>query len=454
MKKTRIIGLIAFSMLSLSICNVSAQVDLKKLGGKAVDKAKDKKESNKQEANDSGKKEADSKSNIKVESSDSGYDLMLKGDKEYEAENWKDALAYYEAAKSKGENDGMMTMKMNKCKEYMNSNPEEEKKKKAEISSLLNKMEESRYKITPVDDDGFTHDFHKQNAGKIVFSKSEIAKSTTSDAAFGNKFSSTEDLYARVYLSRSMTNEAYSIGAYPTLSFTYRITVDGQTFPSFAADEIQVPGDGEVYKKWTTFQLALTPKASDVPEYPSSEMNNFFTKMYSLPEGNHKVKIELVFDIPEDTQGNQYGENKMLYTTKFGPERIVASGEFDFNITQAGKTAMGKKLCPNLPYLNNHVKLVPTAFEMVNGSKRENEKVVKVVVLGSDWTYAKNGYGIIVSRSLKGMAIILNTKTKLCEEVPLTFHEENISSGGSKYGKTTFSRSGGDYTYFLEDCIK
>ncbi len=49
MKKTRIIGLIAFSMLSLSICNVSAQVDLKKLGGKAVNKAKDKKEENKKE---------------------------------------------------------------------------------------------------------------------------------------------------------------------------------------------------------------------------------------------------------------------------------------------------------------------------------------------------------------------------------------------------------------------
>jgi len=114
MKKRRMLNLIALSMLCVSISNVTAQVDLKKIGGKAVDKAKDKKEANKETKSEEVKKGSDSKANIKVESSDSGYDLMLKGDKEFEAENWKDALAYYEAAQSKGENDGMMKMRMNK----------------------------------------------------------------------------------------------------------------------------------------------------------------------------------------------------------------------------------------------------------------------------------------------------------------------------------------------------
>ncbi len=184
--------------------------------------------------------------------------------------------------------------------------------------------------------------------------------------------------------------------------------------------------------------------------------------MYDLPEGTHKVKVELVFDIPKDETetGSGYGEPKK-YQTKFGKERVIAQGEFDINITSAGKIAAGKKLCPKNLWLKDNVKAVPDAFNMVNSAKRETEKILKVVVYDGEWTYIKNAFGVILSRKTTGKAIAQDLKSKLCYEIDLEFSQVNTSSGGSGYGKTQFTRSGDMASVpldgrpiFLEECIK
>lgn len=451
MKKT----VLLVATLFITGLATQAQIDLKKVGGKALDKAKDAKDNKATET-----KTTETKSTTTISSSDTGPDLFAKGEKAFEEEKWKEALEYYEAAEGKGYMDGMMKVKMNQCRDNMASNPEEDEKNNNFLNETMGKLDAMKYKKDPVVDNGLTNDFHKANVGKIVFSKQEIVKATSSDAQLGKSFAATDDIYGRVYLSQSLTNEAYSIGVYPTNNFRYRITVGNTVFAEWAKGDMLVGGDQDLYNKWTTFQLALTPNASNISEYPDVEYQNFFKKMYNLPIGTHQVKVEIVFDIPDDDirgDGNDY-----LYTTKFGAEKIVASGEFTFNLTQAGKEAMARKLCPKFDWLGFHTNLVPDAFAMVDKSKRSGEKVLKVVVYDNDWTYVKNGYGIITSRKIGGRAIIQDVNTKLCYEVGLTFYQENISSGGDKYGSTTFDRSlnaginqtGITTPLFLEGCIK
>jgi len=288
-------------------------------------------------------------------------------------------------------------------------------------------------------DNGITNDLHKANIGKIVFSKTEILKDATSSAQFANSFTMGDDIYARIYLSRSMTNEAGAIGDYVAQNFRYRITIDGnaQTTPVSAGGNYLISGDEETYSKWTTFQIGIAPKQVDVSYYPRNEVNVMFSRLYKLPAGSHTVKIEAVFE----------GHDR---------ERIIGSGEFTINITDAGKILAGKKLCPGFTWLNNHVELVPDAVTMVSGGARAEEKILKVVVLDNDWTYIRNGYGVILSREINGKAIGQNTVNKLCYEIDVKFFQENISSGGSKYGSTTYSRTGEleDNNGFTIECTK
>lgn len=331
-----------------------------------------------------------------------------------------------------------------------------------------------KYKIAAVEDNGITNDLHKKNVGKIVFSNKEIAKAETSDAGFVNTFNLGDDIYSRVYLEKSMTNEGNSIGYIAQfMDFKVRMTVEGTQFnaipltardyndpnPSNGYPRSIVAEDPDRRSAWTTFQIGLSPNASHVAEYPSTEMHDFFYRMYQLPAGTHTVKLELVFDIPEDEapQGSGMIDEGRKWTTKFGQEKVLAVGEFKINITDAGKIAAGKKLCPTLDWINYKLIKVPEGFDMVNKSKREGETILKVVEIHNDWTYEKNIYGIILNRHIQGKALVQNNATKLCYVVNISFHQENISSGGSKYGPTTFTRDVSFENagpFFVKDCVK
>jgi hypothetical protein len=444
MKKT----LLLVSAILFTALSSHAQIDPLKAGGKVISKAKESKDSKPSDTKTTSKSTAD------IKGSDTGPDLFAKGEKSFEEEKWQEALDYFEAAEGKGYNDGMMKMKMNKCKENLASSPEDKAKKEREISNILGKLDEKKSGIDPVPDQGFLNDFHKENAGKIVFSATEIDKSITNGSQLKNKFNSTEDIYGRVYLPKSIANESYALG-YDYFECYYRISVDGHTFSKTASLDnfITNPnqsGKEDLTYKWTTFQTGLSPKASDIQEYPFSLINDFFCKMYELPDGNHKVKVEMLLSIWRK-EGNL--------------EKVIASGDFEINMSKAGRQAMGAKACPKLSYLNNHNNLLPNCFEVVSSAKNiawENwgwtsEELLKVKIIGNDWKYNKNSFGVILSRELRGMAIIKNTKTGLCAEIPLIFHQENTSSGGSTYGKTTFykdNKAGTDDYFFIEDCIK
>ena len=112
-----------------------------------------------------------------------------------------------------------------------------------------------------------------------------------------------------------------------------------------------------------------------------------------------------------------------------------------------------------MSWLKGTAKVVPDGFNMVNKEKREGETIIKLVEYGNDWTYKKNVYGVILSRSIDAKALVQDQKTKLCFIIDITFGQENVSSGGAKYGPVYFSRKGefsnpGSTGYFVRECAQ
>jgi hypothetical protein len=345
--------------------------------------------------------------------------------------------------------------------------------KKEDDSKLLEELEAQKYKLAPVEDNGMTNEFHTANVGKIVFASAAIPKGETSDANFKASFELGENIYSRVYLAKSLINESKSIGHVGVMAsdFKVRMTVEGKTFnmlaPTKRDDNDKNPTNGypvsqvalnnEAFEKWTTFQIGISPGEAG---YPSMETRDFFYRMFQLPAGTHNVKIEVVYNIPEDEVSKQYHDSPdegRKWTTKFGAEKVLAVGGFSILVTEAGKIKAGKKTCPKLDWLSGPSKIVPNGLAMISKEKQEGETILKVVEYGSDWTYNRNDFGVILNRTLLARALVQDSKTKLCFISEITYSEENISSGGSKYGITMFSRSGefsvpGEDGLFVREC--
>lgn len=454
-----------------------------------------------------------SESEVKVNKGESGQDLYEKGNVAYNAKNYKEALSYYEAAQNNGYNDGEMRMKMNECKKYTeasagtntDTNSPEYKKQQAlleeanvlieagkmndgmaklqqahdacptcpdaaELKQLLgakgtmDQMDAMKYSKPLVKDEGITSETHKNNLKQIVFSKTNISKAASS-SQFTNNFTLGDDIIARIYLEKSIENERNATGVETYKgSFYFRITIDGdapytQNIALFSNkssmddadryDDAPRDYDSELGVGSTTFRFAVSNK----PDKFSKNLpyNFIYEWFWNKPVGNHKVKIEYVYDIPDDDVDPANEMNSYLHTTKFGPEKILATGEFTINVTEAGKIAAAKKVCPNITWLNNKLIKVPDGFTMINKDKKANETIIKVVELDNDWSYEKNVFGIILKRYINGAAIVQDNTTKLYHSEDIKFGQENISSGGSGYGSTYYYRTRGKD--FCKECL-
>lgn len=214
------------------------------------------------------------------------------------------------------------------------------------IQPQLSQMEDAKYTCKDIkSDNGISSTTHTQYVKKIVFSKSEIVKGQENSASFTNSFTLADNIYSRIYVEKAPGFEAKNMGVCYNTPVYLRYTInDGKTtFPVDAGGNFgRANGDDTFFDKSTTWQMAMSP-ASANEGFPKSELQDFYDKMFSLPEGNHKIKIELVLDIPDDKIGPSDLDSYM-YTTKFGPEKLLAVGEFNITIKNADKATMKKKL--------------------------------------------------------------------------------------------------------------
>lgn len=490
--KKQILSKLALTLLAVSICSYSASAQLGNLKNKVKDKVKDTAKDTKNDAS----------------SAADPYSLNKeKGDKAFEEKRWDDAKSSYEKAAASTTSDYMKSSVQSKadeagenskkcsekiasfnkaysdkkyaealkiwdgevmsfnvqekciCEDKMKQQAEDcrkqlgqqqadnEQKQLNEAQAMLTQMEDMKYKCSNIEPDKeISGPMHTKYMKKLVYSKSEIAKGQENEASFTNTFNLTDNIYCRAYLEKSIGFEKGNIGdCYGGWNFMrWTFDNDATKMPEWLGEDKNSMG---VEGTWTTWQPAISPAGNDLNN-DAAGIKNFVRIVRNLPVGTHKIKMEAVYDIPDDEKPSppaKYIENCRLFTTKFGPEKVLATGEFTLNVTEEGKKALYKKVCPLYKKIIDHYNspaftLVPNATELVKSATNIDwSKFTLLKIVGTnDWTYKKNYYGIILSRSTSGTAYLLNKETNFIHYSSCNFYQENISSGGAKYGSTTF----------------
>ncbi|HLP12447.1 MAG TPA: hypothetical protein VK177_10985 [Flavobacteriales bacterium] len=420
------------SLVSITVFDASAQVNL----GKLKDKVKDKTKNGNSSASGGSEKTT---STVNTSGISDPYELYDLGNKEYDKGNYQAALDYYKAAQSKGYNDGEMRMKMNECERQLSGAAKDDEKKVSEMQKMIAQMEESQYKMPLDQDEGITGPLHQKYVGKIVFSKSEIVKGSENEASFTNSFTLADNIYGRVYNKQSNSNYANNIGHIWGLSdFHYRLTIEGAPKNELLTYDWTNSGfDKEANKTWTTFQLGYSPDASHIKEYNKADINIMYENLYHLPEGSYKVKIDYIFDVPSDQEKTSatVGE-PMKWTTKFGPEQLMASGEFTINVKNSDKLAYAKKVSKPLPEASMNDAALEASMIKATTGKWAGQTPVKAVIIGDDWVYLRDGWGNITGRTIEAAVVIKYEKENMHKVYDMRFYQQN--QGGDKYGVTKY----------------
>ncbi|MES2838170.1 MAG: hypothetical protein V4667_11645 [Bacteroidota bacterium] len=395
----------------------------------------------------------------------------------YNEKNYADALKIWDGevmsfnVQEKCICEDKMKQQSEDCRKQLGQQKaDNEQKQMDEAQAMLTQMEDMKYKCNPLEPgDGISSPMHTKYLKKLVFAKSEIAKAQENEANFTNSFTLTDNIYSRVYLEKSTGFESGNIGhCYGgDGGFIMRFTFDnGATkMPEWLGES----NEGiRAEKNWTTWQPAISPSAADLDK-PDYSVKNFVKIVRNLPAGTHKVKMEVVYDIPDDEKPSppaKYIENCKLFTTKFGPEKVLAVGEFNLNVTEADKKALYKKVCPMYKtqiadYNRPAFTLVPNAVALAKITTGVDwKKFTLLKIVGDiDWTYNKNVYGIILSRKAYAGVYLLNNEDGFIYYSKAEYSQENTSSGGATYAATRvwveeqnieYTRN---YDSFCKECI-
>lgn len=344
--------------------------------------------------------------------------------------------------------------------------------------------EASMYKCSDLKPDAaITDPIHLKNKQKIVFSKAQILDGKINESSFTNSFEISDDIYSRIFLENSVDFEHYNIGDCFNVAYMVRWTFDdGKTvMPTWLGLNIDEIGDETSKTSWSH---RISPNVSQMSKYINIKdkygvnkevvafdiqtIKEYVNIVKNLAHGTHKIKLEIVYDIPEDREKpNSSAEFHMKQTTKFGPEKILATGEFTLNVTEEGKRNLYKKVCPL--YEKNEISdynrtpftVVSSASTLIKADKGIDwSKYTLLKIVGNpEWSYSKNRYGVILSRSVPAAAYVLNKEDGFIYRSNLDFSQENTSSGGATYGpiKTSVEPLNIEFTRafdsFCKECI-
>ncbi len=364
--------------------------------------------------------------------------------------------------------DDMKTLMENARKGAVLQKEQAEKDAIAAQEKAASEKEANKYRCGDGDlspDNGVNSDVHKKYVKKIVFSKSEIIEGKENEASFTSTFTLTDDIFNRVYLEKSLQNEAMSIGNCSNIHSYIKWTFNEGSFnmPEWlAVNNLRM----DTKDKETSFQTLLSPSASMVTTSQES-VRKFVKIVQNLPVGTYKIKLEAIYDIPKDEepQNGRYTENCRLWTTKFGPEKVLAEGEFTLIVTEEGKRALYKKVCATFKheidwYNQPAYKTVSNASTLVKASKEIDwNQFTLLKMVGTDWKYNKNVFGVILSRESDARLFLLNKEDGHVYNIGASFFQENTSSGGSTYGTIKTSVGSAKIGYlrqsdvFCKECI-
>ena len=262
----------------------------------------------------------------------------------------------------------------------------------------------------------YTSDFHKQNAGKIIFSSSpiEIGKEKQSDLS--DKFSTGENIWGIIYLNNTFKNltesnkfeviQNISVDGRETAHYSFRM-LPQKIEQSYLKTEIIVPPDKALTKGVKTYMKGLA----------------------GLDSGEHHIAVTM--RIHNDT---------------------VASGEFILDCSSGGDyinelnndyetKAMSSITIPQ-PAMRDYI----LESEMLKSVGDMDGTPLKVIITDIDWTYIKNQEGEIVLRTINS-AVIFKKPEGRFTMVFISFKQDKEGEG---YGKTHKYAVGNSYDILCE----
>ena len=195
-------------------------------------------------------------------------------------------------------------------------------------------------------DQGITSEVHRKYVNQIVFasSKSDLAFKSERTSAFKNEFSTSENIFGRIYLDRSLKNitQEYAAG-----NLMYDLYIDGRRIEhkksfgmykhrpekTFYTERLE---NNDAWSKWTSWKVWLLPEESDEElKYGNCNIpaRAFALSILDLSPGKHDVKMEVYHVSIQDNSKSE----------------VVATGSFVLNVYEKDKKRLAFAYAPPLP---------------------------------------------------------------------------------------------------------
>lgn len=251
----------------------------------------------------------------------------------------------------------------------------------------------------------FTSNFHKENAGKIIFSKSRMTIKQEDPSVVSNKYSAGDYIYAMIYMNGTfteLTQQMYSVRLI--------IEVDGN---EKANRDFTIKNEDQ---ENTYLRIEISPE----PTTAETQGAEIYSKALSeLSPRFHKVSV-------------------IFKSTGISTD-ILAQGEFELDCTsgldklaaiaqQLRSIRLSKVRMPNAAMRDAKLEQ-----EMITASDHPVDKPIRAVITGTEWTVHRHPIsGAIEYRTIP--AAVATKKTDgTCKIFYLTFKQDY---NGKTYGKT------------------
>jgi hypothetical protein len=248
----------------------------------------------------------------------------------------------------------------------------------------------------------YSGSFHKDNTGKIVFSKNLITAGQETPAAMSTAFTANDNIYGMMYFKSTFKEitAGYSYG-------WTKLFVDGNEKASY---DFKLPED-KAANAWLRSEIIPDPALS------TTRGAAIFTKAISeLSPRRHAIRVQTL-----DNSMNVLAEGEFQLDCSGGLDRVVEVNK------QLGNKSLSAVSLP-APAMRN-----PTIEnECIAALKDWPETPLKVIITDSDWTIQRHPVsGAIVSRIIN-TTVAMKKQDGNCRMFQISFEQPY---SGKKYGK-------------------
>ena len=248
------------------------------------------------------------------------------------------------------------------------------------------------------------NDFQKSLAGKIVFSTQDIPDTIASADTLATSFKLETPVFARTFYPHNPLKLIHDAGKQchdNEHNFIIEIRdADGpaDTWTNFSSDSDSVGVNDARFVQWTTSSLGVLLGKTSKEERPLGFANKLLT--YLIAVGRNTINLEFRLSINCD------GADAQGKSMKQAPIEL-ARGKSSFTLTDESiakyVVANGMKM-KSSPFADKaaakHIDVTARTIHEFDG-----KPVLAVFMDQGDWTYDRNEYGRILSRSAYGTAV-------------------------------------------------